>query len=609
MDYSLLNQEQLDIVQNGDGNVLVIAGPGSGKTRTLVFRLCHLLEQGTDPANILLLTFTNKAAKEMKNRAEGLIGDKAGKITAGTFHHFANLLIRRHANLAGLKNNFTILDDEDSRALLKQAILEDHESVKRGVVDEVQQVISLSKLKMEPLETILAYPEFFHLQNHAGVISSAAKNYELLKKKKNSVDFDDLLYLAHEILKNSDVRWHYQAQFSHILVDEFQDSDRLQAAIIDMLHGKDGNLMVVGDDSQSIYSFRGAEIRNILEFKEKYTAKIFLLVKNYRSTPPIISLVNTVMSNGKEKLGKQILPVSDGGELPVLLNPIDRAEEANTIANMVEEELKQGKQIGVLFRSAYIAGDLEVDLSRRGIKYDMRGGVRFFEQRHIKDMISLLKAYHNPEDSVSLTRLLALFPRVGEKSIQKFISSIHEPQDIANALVKLDKSGVFSALLSDIYNSNANGAAMLDRFYQGFYRNYLKENFDDAEERLPDIDALIGAASRYATVSEFLDAFSLDVDSPDHAQNHNLVLSTIHQAKGLEWDSVFIIGLVDGVMPHERSFNIEEERRLFYVAASRAKRKLVMSYPSSSGKFYQLNEQRPSRFLLELPENCYKRQF
>ncbi|MFH1520633.1 MAG: ATP-dependent helicase [Candidatus Micrarchaeota archaeon] len=604
MDYTKeLNEEQLNIVINGDGTSLVIAGPGSGKTRTLVYRLCNLLERGERPESILLLTFTNKAAREMKNRAENLIGANARQIVSGTFHYFANQVVKKYANHVGLKKNFTILDEEDARSLLKQAILDDHESVKRGVVNSIQQLISLSKLKMESIEELVMQPEFFHMRIHTDTISDVAKKYEKLKKSKNLVDFDDLLFFAYTILSDKTISEQYKNHFTNILVDEFQDTDKLQTAILDLIYKK--NLMVVGDDSQSIYSFRGADIKNILEFRDKYNAQTFFLTKNYRSTKPIVTLINETMANSKEKLEKQLVAITNGNDLPTFLTVTDKIEEAHIITNLIELELKEKRKVGVLFRAAYLAGELEVDLSRRGIKYEMRGGVKFFEQRHIKDMVSLLKVYHNPSDHQSLSRLFLLFPKVGEKSISKIINTITDPLTIPKALAKIGKNELYSSLISDIYSSGGNAAFMLDNFYENFYRQYLEEKFDDAEERKPDIEALVGAASHYQSIGEFLEAFSLDVDSSVDNTQCNLILSTIHQAKGLEWDSVFIIGLADGSLPHERSFNIEEERRLFYVATSRAKEKLIMSYPKSTGRFYESNEMRPSRFLVELPEHCY----
>ncbi len=608
MDYeNSLNPEQLKIVLEGQGAVLVVAGPGSGKTRTLVYRVCRLLEDGAPPESVLLLTFTNKAAREMKSRASALIGPAAGRITAGTFHHFANLLIRRHSREAGLRPNFTILDEEDSCSLLRQAVLERHESVKKGVVDDLRRAVSLSKLRMTTLESLLEGPELFHLRRHAEDISAIAEAYEKSKRALNVVDFDDLLVLAHRLLQDAGIRAACQERFRHILVDEYQDTDRLQAAIVALLHRPGADLMVVGDDSQSIYSFRGAEIRNMLDFRQRYDAKLFLLVRNYRSTLPIVTLLNSSIKNSSMKIDKDLVPVQEGGAQPLLLDFPDRVSEAVFIAERVEGELKGGKKVGVLFRAAYLASELEVELTRKGISYELRGGVRFFEQRHVKDMVSLLRAYHNPSDRTALLRLLTLFPRVGEKGVARvFGGHLPEtPDDIVRGLASIDKGGPGSSLLAEIFGSGGNAAAMLDRFYTSFYRKYLEENFDDHAERGPDIDALVGAAARYPTVEEFLESFSLDGEAPA-GKDSDLVLSTIHQAKGLEWDSVFIIGMADGLLPLARADDMEEERRLFYVAASRARNGLVMSYPQSSGRFYDTAFLEPSRFLLEIAE-CYKR--
>ncbi len=610
MDYeSQLNPEQLRIVMEGDGAVLVVAGPGSGKTRTLVFRVCRLLEKGASPDSILLLTFTNKAAREMKSRAESLIGPSAALITAGTFHHFANLILKRHSASAGLKPNFTILDDEDSRALLRKAVLARHESVKKGVVDDLMRAISLSKLRMIPIEEVLGAPEFFHLRRHSEDLSELASDYERSKKAMNVVDFDDLLVLSHHVLQDPSVAAGYRSRFRHILVDEFQDTDKVQSAIVGLLHGEGADLMAVGDDSQSIYSFRGAEIRNMLGFRERFGAKVFLLVRNYRSSETIVSLINSSIKRSTMKIDKDLVPVSAGGSQPLLLCFPDRPSEAAALAERVEGELQEGKRVGVLFRATYLASELELELARRGIAYELRGGIRFFEQRHVKDLVSLLRVFRNPKDYASLSRLLTLFPRIGEKSVEKAFGERppETPSAVVGGLAALDKQGPYSALLGSIYSSGGNAAAMLDGFYTSFYRDYLEKNFDDHEERKADVDALVGAAARFPSVEEFLDSFSLDGTEPTEKASA-LVLSTIHQAKGLEWDSVFIIGMADGLLPLARSDDLEEERRLFYVAASRAKTTLVMSYPLSSGRFYDMAMLEPSRFLLELPDGCFRRE-
>ena len=612
IDYSShLNPEQLEIVEKGDGTALVVAGPGSGKTRTLVYRVAKIIERGNNPESILLLTFTNKAAREMKGRVETLVGADASRITAGTFHHFANLLLRRHCSVLGLERNFTILDEEDSRSLIRKAALEEHDKIKKGIVDDIQRAHSLARLRMVSLENVLEMPEFFHMRNNVDEIVSIVQHYGNMKKAMNVVDFDDLLVAAFQIIKDESIRQFYQKRYTNILVDEFQDTDKLQAAIIALLHKPGNNLMVVGDDSQSIYSFRGADISNILGFRELYNAKVFFLVKNYRSTHRIVELVNGCIASSKMKIDKKLFAHAQTKPLdkkPKLMVFRDRVEEAKVLADRIESELKNEKHIGVLFRSTYLAAELEVDLAGRGIPYELRGGVRFFEQRHIKDMLSLLKAYENPKDSASVIRLLLLFPRIGEKGATRALIKIKNPEDIVSELASLDKNGELSNLIGEIYrdgNAGANAAKMLDRFYTGFYKKYMEENFDNHEERAQDVDALVGAAARSETISEFLESYSLDPEAPKD-KDHRLILSTIHQAKGLEWDIVFIIGLADGMLPSARASDIEEERRLFYVAASRAKHELVMSYPLSSGRFYEFEQQRPSRFLLELPKEVFE---
>ncbi len=632
-----LNKEQLEVVMNAGGAALIIAGPGSGKTRTLVYRVCHLLDAGSPPDSILLLTFTNKAAREMKKRVLDLAG-KEGKnperMIAGTFHHFCNLLLRRHCAEVGLKPNFTILDSEDSKSLLRRAVLAEYETVKKGVVETIASAISLSKLRMEPLEEVLESPDYFHLRRQADEICRIAENYGKAKLEMGSVDFNDLLAFVYIILRDNElIRSRYQNQFAHILVDEFQDTDRLQASIVRLLHKKGNGLLVVGDDAQSIYSFRGAQIQNILEFEKEFGAKIFYLVSNYRSTSHIVEMVNASMKKSIQKLEKNLVSLKAGSEKPILIDVANREEEAMVMGERIKSDLVAGRSVGVLFRAAYYASELELYLARNSIEYEMRGGLKFFEQAHIKDMIALLRSFHNPRDITAVSRLLLLFPRIGEKGVEKVLPEIKEAKDISAALLKLEpgKRGFASnaETLARIFDSKTNAAGMLNGFYESFYRNYLKENFEDHAERSPDIDALVGAAAKYPSVQEFLDALSLDAHAEDQTdaksadtnpstQNPKpgtenpkpktkLVLSTIHQAKGLEWDSVYIICLADGLLPLARATDIEEERRLFYVAISRAKDRLVMSCPAQSGRFYDFNVLGPSRFLLEIPQELYER--
>lgn len=618
-----LNDEQKRAVLEGDGAALVVAGPGSGKTRTIVHRISHILKMGARPESILLLTFTNKAAQEMKRRSCEASGADAAGVMAGTFHHFANILLRRHAPMAGLKTRFTILDDDDSRTVLLRAARKHYPDAKRALASSIGRAISLSKLRMQPLsDVVMNEPDFYQIARDLPSLEAAAKDYESDKRTTDSLDFDDLLVQAHLLLaQNPDLLSRYRAQYKDILVDEFQDTDRVQAAILNLLYplgsDKSGrNLMVVGDDSQSIYSFRGADIRNMLEFKDRFNAKVFFLSINYRSKDPIVRLINKCMEGSSARIEKTLLSAGKGGDLPRLFEAANPAEEAFVIARMMEQELLSGNSVGVLFRSVYLASELELELNRRGLKYELRGGLKFAEQAHIKDMLSFLRFYENPKDRTAASRLMMLIPGVGEKKADSLLSGISGWEEAADRLsrsgsARAPQAVEFSKMMRAILSQGGNPASILDGFYSSFYRDYLERSFDDAAERKPDIDSLIGAAAKCLTIGEFLDGFALSPEAPpslvamDGKDAPALILSTIHQAKGLEWDVVFLMGLADGSLPHARSSDIEEERRLFYVAASRARSRLVMSYPRASGRFYDVAESRLSRFVMELPGNCY----
>ncbi len=418
-----LNDEQKRAVMEGDGAVLVVAGPGSGKTRTIISRICHQLKNGVAPERILLLTFTNKAAAEMKRRALDLAGDSASRITAGTFHHFANLLLRRHATAAGLSPRFTILDDDDAITLLVRVMKRSFPEVKRSSASIFMRAFSLSKLRMLSIsDIIMDDPEFFQLSKHAEEVEKFAVEYEKEKKSMDALDFDDLLLLSYRLLKeNPRILEHYRSHYTDILIDEFQDTDRLQAAFISMLYlgsSNERNLMVVGDDSQSIYSFRGADIRNMLEFRDSYGAKVFFLRTNYRSSDPIVKIINKCIEASSVKIDKTLMATGKGGDIPKLMEAQNPSEEAYAIASLAEQELLSGSKVGVLFRSTYIVSELELELNRRGISYELRGGMRFAEQAHIKDMLAVLRVHENPKDKAALSRILRLLPGIGEKKAE-----------------------------------------------------------------------------------------------------------------------------------------------------------------------------------------------
>lgn len=607
-----LNDEQKRAVTEGDGAVLVVAGPGSGKTRTIISRICHQLKKGVAPERILLLTFTNKAAAEMKRRSLELAGESAGRIMAGTFHHFANVLLRRHPLAAGLNPRFTILDEDDAITLLVRVMKRSFHDVKRSSASIFMRAFSLSKLRVLPLsDIIMDDPEFFQLSKDVEGVQKIAADYENEKKSMDALDFDDLLLLAYKLLRdNPRILEHYRSQYTDILIDEFQDTDYLQAAFISLLclpASQGRNLMVVGDDSQSIYSFRGADLRNMLEFKDCYDAKVFFLTTNYRSSDPIVKLINKCIDASSVKIDKTLTATGKGGDIPKLMEAQNPSEEAYAIASLAEQELLNGSKVGVLFRSAYIVSELELELNRRSIAYELRGGMRFAEQAHIKDMLAVLRVHENPKDKAALSRILRLLPGIGEKKAESVISDSSSMESIIQNLGKVEsKNSNSSSFLREILSAEGNAAAILDKFYTSFYRKYMETTFDDAAERKLDIDALIGAAAKAPDVSSFLDSFVLSPDDVRRSEKKtDLILSTIHQAKGLEWDTVFVMGLAEGMLPHTRSSDVEEERRLFYVAVSRAKAKLYLSYSMASGRFYSTDVLQLSRFVTELPENSY----
>jgi len=602
-----LNEEQERIVAEGDGALLVIAGPGSGKTRTLVHRVCHLLGKGAPASSILLLTFTNKAAREMVGRVEALAGASAAGMSAGTFHHFAARLLRAHGHHLGYSRGFSILDEQDSKSLLKSMVEEDYGKVKKGVVESMLRAISLSALKMQRLEELLMEePELHALSRDIEGVLRVAAEYDEAKKGMDAMDFDDLLVNLHRLLsERSEIREGLRRRFDHIQVDECQDTDKLQAAIVEQLHGPGKGLMVVGDEAQSIYSFRGATIRNILDFKERYGARVLYLVRNYRSSGPIVSLINKSIERSRERLEKELVAVNPDGPIPRLIRAQDRGEEARLVADMVEDDLGNGKRVGVLFRASYQSSELELELTRKDLPYELRGGLRFFEQRHIKDMVCPLRVIANPKDRTSLSRLLTLLPGIGKIRASRAVKGVSTLQGVLDALSSLDKGGEYAALMRGLMDPGSAPAPLLDRFYRSFYRAYMDKEFDDRAERESDIDALMGAAVRFESIADFIETMTLDPDAQRKESDPSLVLSTIHQAKGLEWDSVYVIGLAEGMLPLARASDIEEERRLFYVAASRARTDLVMSYPILTGRFFDAMESSPSRFLMELPAELF----
>jgi DNA helicase II / ATP-dependent DNA helicase PcrA len=630
-----LNEEQLNVVMYGNGPILVIAGAGSGKTRVVTYRVARLLEQGASPNSILLLTFTNKAAREMLHRVEHLIKINTRYMWGGTFHHIGNMILRQHCELLGFKKNFTILDNEDAKDMVELAVKDlkiDKKERRFPKGTLIKKILSYSVNTMETVETCIKerYPFFFDIIDE---IAAVEQKYTEKKKTTNSMDFDDLLFFWHKILsENEHLRSHYASVFSHILVDEYQDTNIIQAQIVDFMGFINRNVTVVGDDAQSIYSFRGANFQNILEFPKKYEeARIFKLETNYRSTPEILELANDSISQNKKQFLKNLKSIRGSGMIPVVTHLRDAMEQAEFVAQRVLELRDEGvplNQIAVLYRAHYHSMELQMELTRKDIPFEIRSGLRFFEQAHIKDVVSFLRIMNNIYDEVSWKRMLKLFPRVGSRTadrIYEYIKTCSNPihtfisKSIIEHFKSIQKENIeiwaklfneLSALLEEEALSD-----MISAVLKHGYTEYLKYNYPNSDSRLEDIGQLINFSTQYQSLESFLSELSLlsgvsgeeVVSTAD--DDEKMILSTIHQAKGLEWKAVFIIWCAEGRFPNSKAIeegNDEEERRLFYVASTRAMDELYLCYPiltfdKQAGHVIL----RPSRFISELKGSSY----
>jgi DNA helicase-2/ATP-dependent DNA helicase PcrA len=640
-----LNHQQLAVVRSAGGPLLVIAGAGSGKTRVVTYRVAYLIESGVDPAGILLVTFTNKAAREMLHRVGLLVpaaGGGGGRVWGGTFHHIGNRILRRHAPLVGYHPNFTILDREDTKKLMEACIrdLKINPKGSRFPKGEVlEDLVGLSVNTRRPIDELVLdrYPFFYDLLDD---IRAVSEHYRNRKRELNAMDFDDLLFYWETLLReHPEVRVRYSEQFQHILVDEYQDTNRIQADIVDLLAERHGNIMVVGDDSQSIYSFRGANFANILTFPERYpSARIFKLELNYRSTPQILDLANTSIVHNRFQFPKELQTVRPAGPLPSLVPAQDIMEQASFVAQRVAEIQDGGiplSQIAVLYRAHYHSMELQMELTRRGIPFEVRSGLRFFEQAHIKDVSAYLKIICNPLDELAWRRVLLLYPRIGKATAEKIWRMISaggsDPRVAVDAQEVQEKipAGMqenwrwFSRTLARLRDPKmtSDPGGMIELVMKEGYEAYLESRYPNYESRADDLRQLAAFASQYSSCQDFLSELalltSMEEETPSMRGgdgNGMITLSSVHQAKGLEWAVVFIIWLAEGRFPSLRSLSEsggngeEEERRLFYVAVTRARDELYLCYPRfAAERGGRAMIQRPSRFISELCGNGYER--
>lgn len=629
-----LNPQQLAAVIAPAGPALVIAGAGAGKTRTLIYRVAYLLEQGVAPERILLLTFTNKAAREMMQRVADLLGGDLSDLWGGTFHAVGNRILRRHADLLGYTRDFTILDREDAEDLIGACLGEaeiDVKATRFPKANVLADLFSLAANQGKPVPQMLAeqYPHFSPL---AAPIEDLNRRYQARKRETRVMDFDDLLVLWLKLLQDyEDIRNLYQRRFQFILVDEYQDTNRLQANLIDTLAAQHRNVMAVGDDSQSIYSWRGADYQNILRFPERYQgATLYKIETNYRSTPEILQLANAAILANRQQFAKQLTPVRPNGPRPGLVACATAAEQAAFVAQRALELREEGielHQIAVLYRSHFHALELQLELTRRNIPFGITSGIRFFEQAHIKDVAAYLRLVCNPRDELAFKRLVRLLPGIGDKAAQRLWAEFlgrqnPTPVPLAEALQGCaarvpKKSQVpwtqFTTTMAQLDRHSRQPSGLIQLVLEADYQDYLEATYANARARLEDLEQLATFARQFSTVEEFLAQLALltnleaEGTRPSNPDDELIRLSTIHQAKGLEFDVVFVIMLCDGLFPSARSLESlegeEEERRLFYVAVTRAKSELYLSYPliRSRPGYGGDAMQQPSRFLQELP--------
>ena len=602
-----LNPQQAAAATHGDGPLLIIAGAGTGKTRTLVYRVAHLIERGVPAERILLLTFTRRAAQEMLSRAERLVGGNSKRVHGGTFHATSHRLLRRYGQAAGLPKDFTIMDQGDSEDLmqLSRAQLGYASKGKRFPKKETLQYVYSRHINTgTSIEDIVrdSYPQFVdYLEDFAKIYA----DYTRRKTERNLVDYDDLLLFWALMLEASpELGKKIAGLYDHVLVDEYQDTNVLQARILRGMCQTHNNITVVGDDAQSIYSFRGANFRNILDFPKQFAgATVVALEQNYRSTQPILNVTNTVISRAQERFTKNLWTNRSGGELPWLVAARDEQQQTQFVVDRILELHEEGtplNQIAVLFRAGYMSADLEIELTNRKIPFEKWGGLKFLEAAHVKDVLAFLRILENPRDEVSWYRILLLLPGIGDATARAAIDTMaaaawesaafgrYNPPARAraahSALVEL-----LDALRSAPILDRAQVAADIARV-RLLYDNILRERYDRVEPRLADLDQLQVIAAGYPDRASFLSALALeppqatqDLPSGTKEDEDALVLSTAHSAKGKEWDAVFVIWAVDGWFPSARCLNndeeTEEERRLMYVALTRARNHLSVTYP------------------------------
>ena len=623
-----LNPQQQQIVEHMEGPALVIAGAGSGKTRVITHRVAHLIKKGVPASSILLMTFTNKAAEEMVNRAEGMIGNReqVKQLVSGTFHSVANRFLRRYATLVGFQHNFSILDEEDARDVVRAAIAETVPKSDRRfpTAAVVRNVFSMAFNKNLSVAQQVER-ESPWLLDFLGDLDALHAAYGKKKQDNNAMDFDDLLAMWHLLLSNNP-ELELTRRIRFLMVDEYQDTNLVQANILELLAREHGNLMVVGDDAQSIYGWRGANFENILKFPDRFGGVVFRLEENYRSTPNILELANSSINHNSAQFVKNLYSAKPQLEMPRVIHVYDQQQEAELVTDQILHYADRDmplSEMGVLYRNHMQSAVLQLRLTERGIPFMVRSGIKFFEQAHIKDVVAFLKIVFNPLDEIAWLRILKMLPGVGNATARRIFTIFRDQQAVRlspdneelNKAVPAKAREGWQGMAETFKTLIAEGMRptdMIEAVRTGFYRDRLYSSFDNAAERDADLKYLGEFSQKYRSLERFLAQLALvgstvirDYDEDQLEDEDYLTLTTIHQAKGLEWDVVFLLGLAEGQFPHARCLEpperLEEERRLFYVGVTRCRRYLELYSPLVNFRNGLSEICRPSRFVEELP--------
>ena len=623
-----LNEAQYEAATMLEGPLLIIAGAGTGKTRTLVYRVAHLIDIGVDPRSILLLTFTRRAAEEMLRRASLLIDNRCSQVAGGTFHSFANLVLREFGRRINLLPSFTIMDRPDSEDAIQVLRTEMGLNNKDRRFPRKQTVAEIFSMALNKQITVpnLIESEYPHLYEFLDELLGLYERYVEYKTTKTLLDYDDLLTKLKDLLANhEEARRRLSERYRFIMVDEYQDTNYLQARIVRLLAGGHDNVAVVGDDAQSIYSFRGANFRNIMDFPEAFPGtRIVKLEENYRSTQPILNLTNEIIQRARERYEKRLYTRKREGETPILVQAESEHMQSRFVCQKILELREQGVplwDIAVLFRSSFHSFDLELELARHNIPFIKRGGFQFMETTHIKDLLAHLRIIANPQDAVSWNRVLLLLEGVGAQASQKITRWVLQGEQAAERLRSFDARGKVGhglKTLAQVLQVAAEAQRPVEQvqYLMQYYLPILKRNHpEDHPKRFKDLEHFLGITERYRSLERLLSDMALEPPNDSVAgvlavdpDEGPLVLSTVHSAKGLEWHSVFIIWALEGRFPSFYNINsdeeLEEERRLLYVAATRAKENLFITYPVKIfDRGLRMVLSRPSQFIEGISED------